>query len=346
MSLRRDLALIHLPLFAAAAISIVAGLALGRVGVPVGQTLRVLGHELGLAERTAADLRVAPILIEVRLPRVLLAAIVGGALALAGCLMQGLFRNPLADPGILGVSSGAALGAVVALHLGWAATSIYALPVAAFVTGLASALAVYLIAGLSARPGTGTLLLAGIAIASLAGAITSLFLFLTRDYALREIVFWMMGGLSGATGSKVAAGGTVALAAWIASSLFARDLNAILMGEEAAASVGVPVGATRLTLLVFASVLTAAAVAVGGIIGFVGLVVPHVLRLAIGPDHRRLLIASVPAGAGFLVVADLASRTLSEATEIPLGIVTALAGAPFFVYLLVARPRGANRTTR
>ncbi len=304
---------------------------LGRVRIPPAQIVRVLSGESGPSDASART-----ILLKVRLPRVLLAAVVGASLALAGCLMQGLFRNPLADPGVLGVSAGAALGAVTALALGWAAESIYALPVSAFAAGLVTALLVYLIAAVSGSFRMGTLLLAGIAVGSMAGAMTSLLIVFTREYVMQEIIFWMMGGLTDTGWPKVQAASLTALLGMLAAVCFARDLNAMLIGDEAAAAIGVNVGATRLTLLTLASLLTGVAVAASGVVGFVGLVVPHLLRLMIGPDHRRLLLASVLGGATFLVSADMLAQA-GRHGELPLGAVTALVGAPFFIYLLVSR---------
>ncbi len=334
VSLRRDLLLIHLPLTLLLLVVLAAGVGLGRVRLPAGQVLRVL-----TGQSQSDDARVRSILLEVRLPRLLLGAVVGAALGLAGCLMQGLFRNPLADPGVLGVSAGGALGAVTALYLGWGAYSLIAVPLAGFSTALLTSLLVYSIAAASGGFRMGTLLLAGIAVGSLATALTSVLIVQTRDYALQDIVFWLMGGLAGASWPMVEVAGLSVLLGTLASACFARDLNAMLTGEQAAAAVGVDVPLTRLTLLILSSLLTGVAVAAAGILGFVGLVVPHLLRLVVGPDHRRLIPASVLVGATFLVGADVLSQAATGSGELPLGVVTSLAGAPFFIYLLLSRRR-------
>ena len=311
----------------------------GRVEIPAGETLRLIASRIGLMDAHNLDERHALIILEIRLPRALLAAVTGGCLALSGCLLQGLFRNPLAEPGILGISAGGAVGAVLAISFGWAVHSIHAIPLAAFSGALLACLAVHLVAALAGGFRTEILLLSGIAVGSLAGAATGLLITLTRDYALRDIVYWMMGGLEGATWERVQTTASLALLGAGLAALFIRDLDALLGGEESALALGVPVPTTRLALLTLSALLAGTAVAVSGVIGFVGLVVPHLARLLLGPNHRRLIPASLLGGASFLVLADLLARVASPRTELRLGIVTALIGAPFFLYLLLRHRR-------
>lgn len=272
------------------------------------------------------------ILLRLRLPRIVLGAVVGFALATAGTVMQGFFRNPMADPSIIGVSAGAAVGAVAVLV---APISIpFGLPTAAFVGAVLAAFGVYLIATEGGRTPVATLLLAGVAVQTFLGAVVS-FMLVRTGRGLREAIFWLMGHLQNSTWDKVALAVPVALVCFVVLYAYARDLNVLLLGETDAASLGVEVERTKRILLTVAAVLTGVAVAVSGIIGFVGLIVPHIVRLVVGPDHRVLLPASALAGASFLVLTDTIART--GAAELPVGIVTAFIGAPFFLYLLRRR---------
>jgi len=272
------------------------------------------------------------IVLSVRLPRILLAALVGFALAAAGTVMQGFFRNPMADPSIVGVSSGAAVGAVATIVLSLSIP--FGLEGAAFVSAVVTAFVVYLLASEDGRTPVATLLLAGVAIQTFLGAVIS-FLLLQSGESLRQVVFWLMGHLAGATWSEVWMLSLVLPLPFFLLVVHARDLNVLLLGEEDAHALGIEVERTKQLLLATASVVTAAAVSVSGVIGFVGLVVPHMLRLLVGPDHRVLLPASALAGASFLVATDTVAR--SGGAEIPVGVVTAAVGAPFFLYLLRTR---------
>ncbi|WP_338728625.1 vitamin B12 ABC transporter permease BtuC [Haladaptatus sp. DJG-WS-42] len=272
------------------------------------------------------------IVFKLRLPRILLGAIVGVALATAGTVMQGFFRNPMADPSIVGVSSGAALGAV--LTIAFPLTIPFGLQLSAFVGALVTAFGVYILATENGRTPVATLLLAGVAVQTFLGAVISYALLQSGD-GLREAVFWLMGHLHSSTWESVTT--TLPFVIVGVGILFAytSDLNILLMGEEDAHSLGVEVERTKRILLAVASIVTAAAVAVSGVIGFVGLIVPHVMRLLVGPDHRILLPTSAIAGAVFLVATDTVAR--AGAAELPVGIVTAALGAPFFLYLLRRR---------
>lgn len=270
----------------------------------------------------------------IRLPRITLAAIVGFALAAAGTVMQGFFRNPMADPSIIGVSSGAALGAVAFIVLPFANFFGLGLQLAAFTGALIAAFVVYAIATTNQRTPVATLLLAGIAVQTFLGALIS-YLILRSGDSMEQAVFWLMGRLHNSTWTDVGLSVPFVILFYVVLTLYARDLNVLLLGEEDAATLGISVEWTKRILLAASSVITAAAVAVSGVIGFVGLIVPHMMRLLVGPDHRILLPTSALAGASFLVLTDTVART--GAVEIPVGIVTAALGAPFFLYLLRTR---------
>jgi len=292
--------------------------------VPVPTVEYVYPFDFAVAETSETIVR------KIRLPRIVLGATVGFALAAAGTVMQGFFRNPLADPSIIGVSSGAAVGAVAAIVFAIALP----LPVMAFAGALLAAFAVYAIATQNGETPVATLLLAGVAVQTFLGAVIS-FMLVQSGESLREAVFWLMGHLHNSNWSEVEVTLPLAVLAVGVLYAYAHDLNVLLMGEADAHALGIEVQRTKRILLALASIVTAAAVAVTGVIGFVGLVVPHVMRLLVGPDHRILLPTSALAGATFLVAADTLAR--SGAAEIPVGIVTAAVGAPFFLYLLRRR---------
>ncbi len=274
------------------------------------------------------------IVLRVRLPRILLGAFVGFALAAAGTVMQGFFRNPMADPSIIGVSSGAAVGAVAFIVAPFVIPFGLGLRGAAFVGALLAAFGVYLIATRDGKTPVATLLLAGVAIQTFLGAVIS-FLLLHSGESIRQAVHWLMGHLSNATWADVYASAVLIPALFIVLLAYTRDLNVLLLGEEEAQSLGVEVERTKRILLAVSALITAAGVAVAGVIGFVGLIVPHMMRLLVGPDHRILLPTAALAGASFLVATDTLAR--SGSAEIPVGIVTAALGAPFFLYLLRKR---------
>jgi iron complex transport system permease protein len=274
------------------------------------------------------------IVLDVRLPRIALAAFVGVALASAGTVMQGFFRNPMADPSIIGVSSGAAVGAVATIVLPFAFPFGLELQGAAFITAVLTAFGVYLIATQGGHTPTATLLLAGVAVQTFLGAVISLLL-LHSGQSIRRVVYWLMGHLGGTTWAEVRVIAVALPPLFLVLLFYARDLNVLLLGEEEAHGLGIEVERTKRILLAVSSVVTGAAVAVTGVIGFVGLIVPHGMRLLVGPDHRILLPTSALAGASFLVATDTLAR--SGPAEIPVGIVTAALGAPFFLYLLRSR---------
>jgi len=322
----------------------VAKVLVNAVRVPVGVELYSGGGSalqlpaVGLRWAPLTDFEVeklhATIVLSVRLPRIALGATVGFALGAAGVVMQGFFRNPMADPSIIGVSSGAAVGAVLFIVAPFAVPFGLGLRGAAFLGALATAAVVYLIATEGGRTPVATLLLAGVAIQTFLGAVTS-YLLLHSGESMRRVVYWLMGHLDASRMTEAWITGLLAVGLVGLMYLYAEDLNAMLLGEEEARAVGIEVERTKRILLAASSVVTGAAVAVAGVIGFVGLIVPHAMRLIVGPDHRVLLPVSALAGASFLVAADTLAR--SGAAELPVGIVTAALGAPFFLYLLRRR---------
>lgn len=270
---------------------------------------------------------------EIRLPRALLGAAIGAGLGLSGAAMQGYLRNPLAEPGLIGVSASAALGAVIALHTGLAATAPLALPLLALLGAAAGVGLILLLAG--PRGSSLTLILAGIAISALAGALTSLVLNLSPNpWAAGEIVFWMMGSLADRSMTHVALALPFLLLGGVLLATLARALDALTLGEEAAASLGVSLARVRLALVVGTALVVGAGTAVAGTIGFVGLVVPHILRPLVGSQPSRLLWASALGGAAMLLLADIAVRVVLPAEDLKLGVLTALVGAPVFLHLI------------
>jgi iron complex transport system permease protein len=282
------------------------------------------------------------ILFELRIPRVVLAVVVGSALAAAGAVFQALFRNPMADPAIIGVSSGAALGAIAAILLGGGVLAGgLAVSGAAFVGALCVAFVVYRLARIGPAVQVATLLLAGIAMAAVISAVISLVMSLAGEQ-IRSIYFWLLGGLGGRGWDAVATAAPLVSLGVVLSLLAVRDLNLMALGEERAAQLGVEIERFKRLSLATGALLAAAAVSVAGVIGFVGLMTPHILRLVLGADHRRLVPASILGGATFMVLADLAARTVRAPEEIPVGAVTALLGGPFFLYLLRRERRAAG----
>ena len=315
----------------------VAGASFGAVSVSAADVFGAVKGALSGAVLTPSQ----ALVMDLRLPRVVLAALVGACLAAAGVLYQALFRNALADPYILGVSSGAGLGAALAFAAGGTgAAALWAPPLAAFAGALATIL---LVAALATRRGvmeTLSLLLAGVAVSYTLAAMTS-FVLVLRHEQMSRIVFWMMGGLQGATWQQVWIVGGMLVVGLAVPLVYARELNIMLLGDERAGELGVNVERVKRIILAAASLVVSAAVSVSGLIGFVGLMTPHAARIVLGPDHRLLLPASVISGAIVMVLADLAARVVLAPVELPVGIITALAGGPVFVWLLIRSNRGA-----
>ena len=323
-------------------------LSIGPTGITLTSLPRVLsalasGHYEGDAAREQL------VLIEIRLPRLLLGIFVGASLAVAGAMMQGMFRNPLADPGLIGVSSGAALAAVATIALGngiaapWIkAFGAYALPFAAFIGGMATTIILISGVGRHGQIGIATLLLAGIALASLNGGLMGLIQYSSDDRELRDLTLWMLGSLSGASWPKVL--GVLPFALLLVAVLpqLIRGLNGLLLGEAEAFHLGIDVHKTKRMIAFVTAAGVGAAVAVSGIVGFVGIVVPHVVRLIAVPDHRVVLPASALMGATLVLVADTFARMLVRPAELPLGVVMAIIGAPIFLHMVVRRGMAAS----
>ena len=320
---------------ACVAVLVVTAAAVGPYAIPLSHTAAILLEQVGVRVLAPGDAERA-IVETVRLSRITLALIVGAALGVAGAVMQGLFRNPMADPGIIGVSTGGALGAVAAIAIGAQAAAALALPAMAF-AGAGGALAlVFAVASVGGRFSMAALLLAGVAVSAFLAAVIAAIVLFTEDIgAQREMIFWLAGGLDAARWTDVRLAAPFALAGIAVAVLLSRDLNLLMVGEEEARALGVRVGPVRALLLLAASLITGTAVAFSGTIAFVGLIVPHALRLIAGADHRVLVPLSALGGAAFLLAADTAARVVISPAEVRVGIVTALVGAPFFLFLLV-----------
>ena len=294
---------------------------------------------LGLFSFSNTDLDYR-ILHNIRLPRVLLAALAGACLGGCGAVMQGLFRNPLADPSLIGVSSGASVGASCVIFFGGAGlvgsgVGLPAIAIGAFIGGLLATSVVYRLATSMAGTSVSTMLLAGIAITALAGAATSLFSFFADNEMLRRISLWQMGNLDGADWPRVTTLGVVVVPLMFVLPREGQALNAILLGESEARHLGIAVERLKRRLILLTALGVGVAVSVSGVVAFVGLIIPHLVRLLIGPDHRYLIPGSAILGAVLLLLADTAARTLMSPAELPTGVITALLGAPFFVGLLL-----------
>lgn len=313
---------------------------IGSSGLGWAQLLRALAEAAGIARPTLDEVDRA-ILLELRLSRIVLSALVGGGLAAAGVVFQGILLNPLADPYTVGVSAGAALGASIAILAGlggYTAAGLGALPAAAFAGALLALAAVHLLAAGRGHTGSGTLILAGIVVSTILSAGISLLKSLNEE-SVSSIVFWIMGSFSGRGWGHVVFCAPYVAAGLAAAFWFGRDLDLLVLGDEGARQLGVDAVRVRRILLAAASLLTGACVAVSGVIGFVGLVIPHLLRMTVGPSHRRLLVCSFLGGGTLLVLADSLARTLlPRGEEIPVGVVTALLGGPFFCWLLRLDP--------
>ncbi|WP_445402909.1 FecCD family ABC transporter permease [Streptomyces sp. LE64] len=305
----------------------------GAYHIPLADVLGSVQHRLGLGG-AALDRVGESVLWNVRLPRVVLALLVGASLGCAGALMQGVFGNPLAEPGVIGISAGAAVGAVAAIAFGLSFLGNWTVTAAAFVAGLATVSLVYLLSRSGGRTEVVTLILTGIAVNAFAGALIGLSVFFADNSAITQITFWQLGSLSQATWPKVLAVLPCALLGLLLAPLSARKLDLLALGERPARHLGVDVERLRITMILVVALLTAAAVAVAGIVTFVGLLVPHLLRMAAGPGHRFLVPGSALGGGLVLVSADLAARTVAAPAELPLGVLTALFGSPFFFWLL------------
>ncbi|MEU8352861.1 MULTISPECIES: iron ABC transporter permease [Streptomyces] len=317
-------------------VSLTAGVAIGSVRVPPGEVWGIVAQALG-ADRPSPPRSPAreTIVLDVRAPRVLLGAVTGAGLAVVGTAMQALVRNPLAEPYLLGVSSGASLGAVTVIVFGVGLFGPVSLSAAAFAGALLTLLLVYGTARAGGRITSVRLVLSGVAVAAVLSAVTNLLMLTTgRGNEAREVLAWTLGGLGGVRWSTLWLPGAALLLGVGILLAHARSLNLLLAGEEAATTMGLDVARFRARMFVLLSLVTGVLVAAAGPIGFVGLMLPHVVRLLVGGDHRRVLPAAALGGAVFLVWADLAARTVAAPMEIPVGVLTALCGGPFFLWLL------------
>lgn len=315
---------------------------IGAVQIHPNQVAAILLKQLGIETGISFEARQESVLMIIRLPRVVAGLLIGASLAVAGASIQGLFRNPLADPGLIGISSGSALAAATMIVLSNSVFSgilaifgDFALMLAAFLGGVTTTLIVYRLATSGGRTSVPTMLLAGIAINALSGAGIGLLTYIATDEQLRDITFWSLGSLGRATWVTIGGMLPFILAAVIPLPFLARALNAFLLGENEAVHLGIDVERVKTWIIVLVALAVGASVAVTGIIGFVGLIVPHLIRMVAGPDHRTLLPASALLGASLLVGADLFARTVAVPAEVPIGIVTALIGGPCFLWLLL-----------
>jgi iron complex transport system permease protein len=339
--MRRSPVIVSLVLLITLVITAAAAATIGAAGIPLDRLAAALGF--GDSDLVGRD-RI--VLMSIRMPRIVLAGMVGAMLAAAGTVMQGLFRNPLAEPGLVGVSAGAALAAALTIVAGdriLAASTLKLpfelLPIAAFLGALATTALLYRIATQEGRTSIATLLLAGLAIGALAQAAIGLLVYLADDRQLRDLTFWTLGSLAGATWTKVVAVAPFLTALILAIPFIVNGLDRMVLGEAEAFYMGVSVERLKRAAVVLVAGAAGAAVSVAGIIGFLGIVVPHLLRFALGPGHRVLLPASLCFGAILLIVADTVARVVTAPAELPIGIVTAAVGAPFFLGLLL-RQRG------
>ena len=325
-------------------LAFVLALSIGAVSIGTSQIVAILMRPLGLDLGVEIGIREETVLLAIRLPRALLGLFAGAVLGLSGAALQGLFRNPLADPALIGVSMGSALAAVTAIVLGGALVLSLPqevrhllLPAAAFGGGLVTTFLVYGIATRDGRTDVATLLLAGIAVNAIASSGIGFLIFLSDDQQLRDLNFWLLGSLGGKTWGQMLPVVPFVLLPLIALPLLARHLNALVLGEREALHLGFKIERTKRLIIILAAMATGATVALTGVIGFIGLVVPHLVRLLAGPNHRTLLPATILLGAVLMLIADLFARLLVLPAELPIGILTSCIGGPFFIWLLLRR---------
>jgi iron complex transport system permease protein len=314
----------------------------GALSISPAEILGILLSKLGFSTDIPFTSQQESVLWIIRLPRVMMALLIGGTLSVCGAAMQGLFRNPLADPVLIGISSSASTAAVIMIVLGSSLFSgyqsmlgQYSLNIASFAGALLATILIYRFSQQQGKTNVGIMLLAGVAMNAISGALTGFITLSASDQQLRSVTFWMMGSLGGATWTNVAGILPFCLGCILVLPFFAKSLNAFSLGESDAAYLGIRTERLKTAVMLLCALGVGASVAVSGVIGFVGLVIPHIVRMIIGPEHRRLLIASALGGAILMVLADLVSRTIAPPVEIPIGIITAMAGGPFFLYLLM-----------
>lgn len=321
---------------------IILSSSIGPVNVPFKEATAIILDALKIPTNIDFIDKNRIVIMDIRLPRIIVGALVGGALGISGAIMQGLFRNPLVEPGYIGVSSGAGVAAIIVLYFGLTQYSIWVLPGAAFLGSLLAIFFVLLVWQTSSKKSIATLLLVGLGVNLFLSAVMSVLVASApSEQELRGIVFWLQGGLDARTWEHVTLISPIIITSMLIAFIFSRELNMMLLGDEQAKSSGVHVRRTRNILLTLAALMTGAGVAVSGMIGFVGLVVPHVIRLIFGPDHRFLIPASALGGASFLVGADLISRMIIQPFTIQVGVVSALIGAPVFLVLVLRSRKGS-----
>ncbi|MEM5535244.1 iron ABC transporter permease [Neptuniibacter pectenicola] len=333
--MQRSVSLCALALASLLIVCALLSLVLGAMNLPVYDSLLIVVDKLFGANLSQLEDYQQIVVLELRLPRLLLAVFIGAILAQCGAVVQGLFRNPLADPGIIGVSSGAAVGAIVAIVVFPAVWGSWTIPTMAFVGGLLTTLLVYGLAQSKSGTSVLILLLAGVAISAFAGAAIGFLSYFADDASLRELNVWQMGSLTGANDANLWLAFTTMVLLMIAFQRRAQALNALLLGEPEARHLGIDVEQLKLQMIILTAVGVGVAVSCSGIIGFVGLVVPHLVRLATGPNHHFLLPLSALLGAVLLMCSDLLARLVVQPAELPVGLVTVLLGAPFFLILLI-----------
>lgn len=321
----------------------IAGISIGPIVIPFGDTISILLNEIHLPVNQMYSAQHASVILDIRLPRVIVSGFVGAALAISGAAMQGLFRNPLVEPGYVGVSSGAALGAVCAIYFGWTAVNSWLLPGAAFIGAISVTAVILLVWRASRSKSIAMLLLLGIGINAFFSAVINIMVATSKDeQELRSIIYWLQGSLEARTWDHVLLVLVPIIAGAVILCFFGRELNIMLLGEEQAKSSGINTRFTRNMILTLSALITGCAVAVSGIIGFVGLIVPHMLRLVIGADHRLLLPASAIGGAIFLILADLVSRIVLQPITLQVGVICAIIGAPLFIVLILKSNKGVR----
>ncbi|WPR74643.1 iron ABC transporter permease [Algoriphagus sp. NG3] len=325
---------------------LIASLSLGAYGIPFSNTLAILLDQLGIS-LGSYEMQQANVLLQIRAPRVLMAMLVGGGLGIAGAALQGMFRNPLVEPGLIGVSTGSALFAVIFMVLIPSVTSLawikmLGLPLFAFIGGLICVTSAYQLSKSQGRTDAATLILAGVAINALAAALIGLVLFFADDSALRSFTFWSLGDLGGAIWSKIPVSLILIGVPSILLLFHSRHLNALALGEQEAFHMGVNVQQVKITLLICSALIVGVGVSMVGMIGFVGLVVPHLIRILFGADHRLVLPGSFLLGAILMNFADLIARIIVIPAEMPIGVITALIGAPFFIWLIFNLNKSRN----
>ena len=313
----------------------IAAVATGPVDIPLPNTVRAVLATISGESATSVTSTQQAVIERIRLPRVVLALSVGMALAVAGTIMQAIFRNPLADPGIIGTSAGGALGAVIIISIGLSGSVLW-IPAGSIIGSITALLLVFAIAFVGGRMSVATLLLAGVAMGSLLGAAVSTTILLADHItAQREMFFWLAGGFEGATWTTARIVAPIALFGTVLTVVASRDLNLLLLGDDEARSLGINVSIFRIAMVILAAVLTGIAVAFAGVISFVGLIVPHAIRLVTGPDHRHVVLLSALGGSLFVLLADTAARTIISPAELRVGIITAMVGGPAFIALLM-----------